>query len=81
MGNPYTHIHVTHLILCRRIFKYTILEIVYDGKGRPKQNTYPFFGIVSQLNEFHTIPSQTLTTNNLNDIFLGNAPHFFQKNE
>ena len=36
-------------------------------------------GIVSELNEFHTIPSQTFTTYNSQCRFSGIHNHFFQK--
>ena len=58
------YIHVMHLTFFGRIFKHTIMEIVYNGKGTQKQNTFPLLGFVSQLNEFHPIPSQIFTTYN-----------------
>ena len=42
MDIPYTYIHVTHLIFCGRIFKHTILEIVYDEKEQ-KTEHMPIF--------------------------------------
>ena len=56
---------------------HTILEIVYNGKGTPKQTHSQLLGIVSQLNEFCTIPSQIFTT--YTEYIFRNPPHFFQK--
>ena len=43
MDTPYTYLYVIHLTFCGRIFNHTILEKVYYGKGKPKQNTFPSF--------------------------------------
>ena len=66
---PLTHLYMSCISqFYGRIFKHTILGIVYDGKGTQKQNMSPSLGIVSQLNEFHTIPSQIFTTYNSQSI-------------
>ena len=68
---PYIYIHVTHLALCGRILKHTVLEIAYNEKETQKQNTFHHLGIVAQLNEFSTIHSQIFITYNSQSIVSG----------
>ena len=56
---PYTYVDVMHLTLCGRIFKCTIFEIVYNGKGTAKQNSFPHnsirFALFLPISSPHTI--------------------------
>ena len=70
-----------HLTFCGRIFKHTILEIVYDGKGTPKQNTFPSFRkcVTTQRDSHHSFPK--LHHIQFTEYIFRNPPHFFQKNQ
>ena len=67
---PLTHIYMSCISqVCGRIFKHTIFKIVYNGNRNTTCSH--LLGIVSQLNEFQTIPSQILPTYKSQSIFLG----------
>ena len=62
---PYTYIHVTHLtILWKNLQAYNIPHSVQLEIGTQNTICSHLIGIVSQLNEFHTILSQIFTTYN-----------------
>ena len=70
---PYTYIHVTHLIiLWKNLQAYSIPHTVYLKEGTQNTTCSHLLGIVSQLREFHTIPSQIFTTFNSQILFSGN---------
>ena len=57
---PLTHIYMSCIShFCGRIFKHTILEVVYDGKGTQKQNTFPSFRncVTTQSVSQHSFPN------------------------
>ena len=62
---PHTHIYMSHIsLLWKNLQAYNIQDSV-QWKKEPKNITHShLLGIVSQHNEFHTIPSQILTTHN-----------------
>ena len=67
---PLTHIYMSRIShFCGRIFKHTILDIVYDGKGTQNQTHSHLLGIMSQLNEFHTIPSQKSSPHTIHKVY------------
>ena len=77
---PLTHIYMSHVSqFCGRIFKHTVLEIVHDGKGTQKQNTFPSFRncVTTQRVLHHSFPN--LHYIQLTDYSFRNPPHFFQK--
>ena len=72
MHATYTYIYVMHLIFCGRIFKHTVFHKLYNQKKEHKITMHShLLGIVSQLDEFHIIPSQIFITYNSQSIVLG----------
>ena len=72
MHATYTYIYVMHLIFCGRIFKHAVFHKLYNQKKEHKITMHShLLGIVSQLDEFHTIPSQIFITYNSQSIVLG----------
>ena len=71
MYAPYTYIYVTHLIiLWKNLQVYSISHTVQSKKEHKNTTHSHLLGIVSQLNEFHTIPPQIFTTYNSQSIYL-----------
>ena len=58
------YIYVMHLTLCGRIFKHTILRVQYNKKRNTETKEQACFRNCVTTNEFHTIPSEILTTYN-----------------
>ena len=52
---PYTYLYVMHLTFCGRIFKHKYWKKCIMEKEHQNKTHSHLFGIVSQLNEFHTI--------------------------
>ena len=72
MCAPYTYIHVMHLInLWKNLQASCILHTVQSKKEHKNTTCSLLLGIVSQLNELHTIPSQIFTTYNSQSIGFG----------
>ena len=72
MHAPYTYIHVMHLIiLWKNLHAYSIPHTVQLKKEHKTTTHSHHLGIVSQLNEFHSIPSEIFTTYNSQSIVSG----------
>ena len=72
------HIYICHAshILWKNLQAYNIEGTVQQEKEQKFQRASRALGFVLQLNEFHTIPSQTFTTYTSHNMFR-NAAHFF----